>query len=117
MASTASPPSMALLPWTRSDGNLTVNQNVSAGSARVDLTAGGAGNTLANNAAVSNAGGYAITLIADRMVSAAGSAVFADDGPAASRLSPAAATGPSILASVTDTAPNTLELAVAEWLP
>jgi hypothetical protein len=48
-------------------GNLTVDQNVSAGAATIDLVAGGSGNLFSNNAAISNSGGNQITIEADRL--------------------------------------------------
>src|SRR5207302_1282613 len=48
-------------------GNLTVNQNVSAGAATISLTAGGAESLLTSAAAISNSGGNTITIAANRM--------------------------------------------------
>src|SRR5262249_54324495 len=63
-------------------GDLTVNDNVSAGAATIDLTAGGTEALFTNNAAVSNSGGNTIDIEADRMALGAAptSTVTADDG-------------------------------------
>jgi autotransporter-associated beta strand protein len=95
------------------NGSLTVNQNVNAGVASIDLAAGGSANTLANCAVVSNAGDNPITLLADRMVLAGGSSVFADDSGRVI-LEPSSMSWAIDVGSITDTAPDTLELSAVE---
>jgi hypothetical protein len=48
-------------------GNLTVNNNVSAGAATITLTAGGLNHLFSNNAAISTSGGHMITIVGDQM--------------------------------------------------
>jgi hypothetical protein len=52
---------------TATAGNLTVNNNVSAGAATITLEAGGSNNLFTNNAAISNSGANQIALIGDQM--------------------------------------------------
>lgn len=63
-------------------GNFTVNQNVSAGAATIDLTAGGGESVFTNSAAISNSGGNPINIAANRMAlnGAAASAISAAGG-------------------------------------
>src|SRR5262249_12785752 len=48
-------------------GNLTVNNDVSAGAATIRLVANGLNRLFSNNAAISNSGGKTITIAADQM--------------------------------------------------
>ncbi|MCI0684956.1 MAG: hypothetical protein L0Y71_22905 [Gemmataceae bacterium] len=52
---------------TTTAGPLTVSQNVSAGAATIELTAGGGESTFANSAVVSNSAGNTIRIEANRM--------------------------------------------------
>jgi hypothetical protein len=93
-------------------GDLTVNDGVNARSGAIDLTAGGAGALLTNNAAVANSGGNPIQLVADRMALGSGSITAVGGGRVTLRSS---TNGDAVnLGSTTDTALATLELSDAE---
>jgi hypothetical protein len=98
---------------TASAGDLSVNQNVSAGSANVALTALGTDSFINNNAAISNSGANTITLQANEMALNPGSSVSSPDGGARVILEASTAGRPVNLGPTTD--PNgSLNLSNAE---
>src|SRR4029453_12181603 len=59
--------------------SLTIDNNIATGDAFISLQASGGGQSLINNAAISNTGGQTLRLFANRMV-LEGGAIVADGG-------------------------------------
>ncbi len=96
------------------DGDLTVNQNVTSGSDIV-LTAGGTNSLFTNNATIANSGGTQITIMADRMaLGTPGTSALTPNNGGDVILEPVTSGQLIDLGSTVDTTPNTLELSNTE---
>ena len=93
-------------------GDLTINNNVTAGAGAISLAAGAANATLTNNATIANTGGNPVTFIGDKML--LGTGLVTTTGPARVTLQPFSAGQKINLGSTTDAAAATLELSNAE---